>query len=270
MTTHTGTSTRRGVAPTAALRAEWRKFRSLSSTRTVLAVTVVLSLGVSALIVLFGGGANAADVQRDGQYDVIFFGAGLGVWAFAFLSAQFVTTEFRTGLGERTFIATPRRARVLVAKLVVLAGVGFVVGVVLSVLNVGLTQGVLGLGGHPTLDLTDPGLLRAVLLYVGLSMAVQGTLAALVAVVLRHPFGAFVVTIMMTALPVELAEFFGEPYAGIVPRWVPGAAAESLSGVAEPGSPGYLPLGLAVLDIAVWIAVVGALAVHRLRHRDVR
>lgn len=269
MTTTAQTSpARTGFAST--LVAEWRKLWALSTTSIVVAVTVALTLGVSALIVLFGGGDNAADVQADGQYDVIFFGTGLGVWAFAFLCAHFVAVEFRTGLGERTFVATPRRTRVLLAKLAVLVGVGLVGGCALSVLNVALTQGVLGMGGHPTLDLTDPGLLRAVLLYVGLSMAVQGALAALIAVAVRHAFGALIVTILLTALPVTLAEFFGEAYAQIVPRWVAGAAVESLSGVAEPGSPGHLPLGLALLDVALWLTVVGTISLHRLHHRDIR
>lgn len=270
-TTHAGpppAAARTGFTP--ALVSEWRKFRALSTTRVVLGVAVALSLGVSALIVLFGGGHNAADVQADGRYDVIFFGSGLGVWAFVFLSAHFVAVEFRAGLGERTFVATPRRTRVLLAKLAVLVGVGLLGGCVLSALNVALTQGVLGLGGHPTLDLTDPGLLRPALLYIGLSMAVQGVLAALIAVIVRHAFGALIVTIMLTALPVTLAEFFGRAYADVVPRWVAGAAVESLSGVSEPGSPGYLPPGPALLAVALWLAAAGAVSLHRLHHRDIR
>jgi len=252
------------------LAGEWRKFRALSTTWVVLAVVVVLTLGVSALIVLFGGGDDATRVQAGGEYEVIFFGAGLGVWAFAFLSAHFVAVEFRTGLGERTFVVTPRRTRVLLAKAVVVAGVGLVGGCALSLANVALTQGVLAVGGHPTLDPTDPGLLRAVLLYIGLSAAVQGTIAALVAVAVRNAFGALIVTIMLTALPVTVAQFLGEAYAQLVPRWVPGAVAESLAGVSEPGSPGHLPLGSALLGLALWFAVAGAVSLHRLHHRDIR
>lgn len=67
-----------------------------------------------------------------------------------------------------------------------------------------------------------------------------------------------------------MSDFFGPGYAAIVPRWVPGAAVESLSGVAEVGTPGFLPLPLALVAVGLWFAVLGGLAHIRLTRGDAR
>lgn len=253
---------------TAVRASEWRKLWSLRSTPVILGVVVALTLGISWAIVVFAG-VNAAQAQQDGTYAVIFFGSSLGVWAFAVLAAEFVTTEFR-GAADHTFVATPRRSRVLLAKSLIVAGLGLVVGPVVSVATVVVTQGGLALGGFPTLQLDDPGLWRAVLVYVGLNMAVQRVLAALVAVLVRNAFGAVVVVLMLSALPPSLAESFGPAFTELVPRWIPGAAVESVAGLSQVGSAGYLALPAALLAVAIWIGLFAAVSFPRLDRADAR
>jgi len=109
-----------------------------------------------------------------------------------------------------------------------------------------------------------------VLLYIGVGMGLQGILGGLLAVLVRNAFGAVALTILLNLLPVVFAKFFGEAYTRTVPRWTPGAIVESVSGVAKPGSDGYLPISLAVLGAAIWIGVLLALALIRLLRGDAR
>lgn len=253
-----------------ALGAEWRKFWALPVTRTVLAATIAVTVGLSVLIVLFGGGDNLAQVQRDEKYDAIFFSAIFGVWAVIYLGANFVASEFRTGMADYTFVAIPRRSRVLLAKILILGGLGLVLGALISVVDVALTQGALALAGLPTLRLDDPAMVRPILLYIGVGMCFQGILGSLLAVLVRNAFGAVALTILLSLLPILFAKFFGPGYTHSVPRWTPGAIVESLSGVAKVGSDGYLPTWLALVGAIAWTALFLAGALIRLVRADAR
>ena len=254
----------------AALTSEWRKFWALPANRNVLAATAAVTVGVSILIVLFGGGSTLAKVQSEGKYDVIFFGGIFGVWAFIYLGANFIASEFRAGMADYTFVATPKRSRVMIAKMLIVGGLGLGIGILISLVDVALTQGALAIGGFPTLKLEDPALVRPILLYIGVGMCLQGTIGGLLAVLVRNAFGALVLTILLSFLPVTLAKFFGSAYGHVVPRWTTGALIESISGVATPGSDGYLPTSLALLGAAMWVSLIGFVAINRVLRTDAR
>jgi hypothetical protein len=252
------------------LASEWSKLWSLPFTFKTIAIVLLLTFGVSVGIIFFGGGAQVAPEQADGKYSVLFFGSGLGTWAFVFLTSGFMSTEFRSGMVDYTFITTPKRLNVLWAKLLVVAGLGFVGGAVTSLVTVGIAQATLLAAGFAPLQLADPGLHRAVLLYVGLGWAVQGLLGALAAVFIRHNFGSWALAVGVSVLPVAFADVFGDFYAQNIPRWTPGAAVESLAGLATPDSDGYLPLPMAALSVAAWLCLFGIFAVRRLVRGDAR
>lgn len=251
------------------LSAEWRKLRALRLFSIGVGLILVVSVGVGVFMTLVGDRSSLADAQSASDYAVIFYSSGLTTWAFVYLAASFVAMEFR-GVGQATFVATARRSRVLGAKLLLIAGGGLCVGLVASVATTAATQGMLALQGHRMLDLTDPGLLRAVLVLVGASMAVQGLIGAGFAVLTRSAVAAVVVTGLISLVPVTMATFLGEWYSAHVPRWLPGAAVESLAGVAAPESYGYLPLPLAGAALLVWLAVVLTAAAARLPRMDIR
>lgn len=97
-----------------------------------------------------------------------------------------------------------------------------------SVATAAATQGMLALRGFEPLDLTDPGLIRAVLILVGASMAVQGLIAAGLAVLTRSGVWGLIVAGLISLLPVSFATLLGQWYSEHIPRWLPGAAVESL------------------------------------------
>ncbi|AOS64025.1 ABC transporter permease [Actinoalloteichus hymeniacidonis] len=253
----------------ATLHAEWRKLRFLRSTPIGVALIVALSMAIGFVMTLISDGDSIASAQQDSEYSVIFYSSTLATWAYAYLAAQFVAAEFQ-GMGESTFTATPRRSRVLSAKLVLVGLGGLIVGLVTSVVTVAVTQGSLASRGIPTLELADPGLLRAITLFLGMSMAVQGLLAACAAVLMRSAAGGVIVIGLLAALPVSLAEFLGTGFATTVPRRLPGAAIESIAGLSAPGSHGYLPPLHAGAWVLGWLLVFATVAFLRLRRTDLR
>lgn len=253
----------------ATFRSEWHKLRAMRSTSIGIALILLVSVGVGVFMTLIGDEAALAEAQAEGGYTVIFYSSSLTTWAFAFMAAGFVACEFH-GLGASTFTATARRGRVLGVKLALIASSGLAVGLIASAATVAATQGVLTTRGFEPLDLADPVLIRAVTLLVGTSMAVQGLLAAAWAVLVRSTTVAVIATGMITLVPVSLAPILGEWFSAHVPRWLPGAAVESLAGVAAPGSYGYLDWPQAVGCVTAWIAVFIVIAALRLPRMDIR
>lgn len=250
------------------LAAEWAKMRGLRMYPILLAGIVLLSVAIGGIMTVVGG-ASIAEAQSESRFSVIFYSSALTTWVFAGLAANFVGIEF-SGLGQYTFTATARRGRVLLAKFGLIGVGGLIVGTVTSIATAAVTQGMLASQGHEPLDLSDPALIRAVVLLVGTSMAVQGLIASGFAVLTRSAVWGLVSAGLITLLPVSFANLLGEWYAEHIPRWSPGAALESVAGVAAPEGYGYLPAPLAVGTLVVWLIIVLGASGLRLRRMDIR
>ncbi|MGO2110484.1 MAG: hypothetical protein ACTH31_02610 [Pseudoclavibacter sp.] len=163
------------------------------------------------------------------SYEILSFGTTLGVWAYAFFGASFSAGEFSSGVIGYTFTAAPRRTRVLLPKLVIVIATGLVAGELVSLINLAITQGVLQLGGYPTLTISDPELMRAVLVFIPAQMAVWGALSLLLGFVIRRTAPTVLVLLAGSFLPVVTAQFLPRALGETVPRWMPGASIESLA-----------------------------------------
>ena len=201
-----------GEVPTLAdtLRSEWTKMRTLRSTKVTLGVTALIVIGLSALITW----ASVASPHHGTQaftnpLGVIQAGWGLGWLAFEVLGALVVTNEYSSGMIAATFLATPRRVRVLAAKGAVLSVVVGLLSLVMTFVNFYVGHAVLSAyPAFPEPALGDNNVLRAVL-----GMALTSTLMALIGfalgAVLRHTAGAitasvavlFVLPLILQALP---------------------------------------------------------------------
>lgn len=267
MRTGQGQTGRRPPGFGSTLRSESFRFWTLPSNRGILLVMLGLTVGVSTLMVVFGDSASLAREQAEGEYSVAFFGSQFGVLAFSALAAAVVASEYRGVIGY-TLTATPQRWRTLTAKLVIIAGLGAVMGVVVSLVSFTVTQTAMRWAGVETIGLGDPGMLRAVLLFAPLAMVVQPLMTACAAVVLRSAPGAFVFVVLLGFLPVSLAPFLGSWWGENVPRYMTGAATESVAGLAIPGTEGYLPTAAAILVIVAWVGVFVAVAMAVHSRRD--
>ena len=118
---------------TSHLRSELLKQRSTRTTRTLL----LWMAGLVLLLVLMHILGPSAEVvgTRDNQFRIIGWGTGIAGLFAALLGAMSITAEFRHGTIRPTFLATPDRTRVILAK----AAAGMLAGVALGLLAQALT-----------------------------------------------------------------------------------------------------------------------------------
>lgn len=153
-------------------------------------------------------GYGIASWRSPGDDDVVMlslFGVRLGVIAIIALGVLSMTAEYRTGLIRTTLTASPRRGRVLAAKVVVLAGVVFVAGLITSVAAFLLAQPGMRDGGYnppayPHVSLTDGTTLRAVV-GTAIYLALVALFSLGIAVVRRRTAGAIVFAVVLVVLP---------------------------------------------------------------------
>jgi ABC-2 type transport system permease protein len=179
---------------------EWIKFRSLRSTRFALLVTVVLSVGISALLCF---AERQQWPMQDAPTHLSFdptatslSGFFLAEIAIGVIGVLIMSSEYSSGSIRSTLAATPGRAIVLFAKAVVLFCSILVVAEICSFASFVIGQAILN-GVTPTASLSDPTVLRAVVLS-GLSLALLALLALGIATMLRHTAGSITVYVCLT------------------------------------------------------------------------
>ncbi|MGH9094600.1 MAG: ABC transporter permease, partial [Acidimicrobiales bacterium] len=201
------------------VRSEWTKLRTVRSTWYTLAATAVLAIGIGALIAAAASGQfDKASPSTRASWDptaISDSGVALAQIAIAVLGVLSITAEYSTGMIRSSLLAVPRRVRVLVAKVLVFAVVGVVVGEVLCFVSFYLGQALIQNNGAPYVHLGDPQVLRAVigsglylaalgLLGMALGFLVRNTALSIVLVVVI----AFVLPSVGAALPTNLRHSF--------------------------------------------------------------
>ncbi|HSP72196.1 MAG TPA: hypothetical protein VLN26_07505 [Gaiellaceae bacterium] len=126
--------------------AELRKMRS---TRTNLGLLAGM-VGLILLTVLLNGLVPGAAELRshDNQHAVLSAGTSAALFA-ALIGVMAITSEFRHGTIRPTFVVTPHRTRVIVAKVFASLLMGLLFGVAAIALSFGLGYGVLAARGIP-------------------------------------------------------------------------------------------------------------------------
>jgi ABC-type transport system involved in multi-copper enzyme maturation permease subunit len=210
-----------------------------------------------------------AAVYTSGQY--------FGLLLVAILGALMVTNEFQHQTATATFLATPRRARVIAAKLIaaVLLAAGFWLAA--TALSIGIGSASFAALGHG-IPFADPTTLRAIGMNL-LAYTVWAVLGVSLGVLLRGQLGATLTTafLYLSALPALL--FFGLLYDLIQQDWVydlvvlmPGMASQIMV------EPGRLELNASTVAPPWWVgavvlvgygAVGGTIGTIIMRRRDV-
>lgn len=249
------------------LHAEWRK---VTATRLALG----LLLGALAIVALGTGvglwapTGESGGLQVEGaptslttQADVVsLLGVAslLNIFALLF-GVTFVTAEFRHGTAAATFLAEPRRWRVLAAKAGIAAAVSllylvaaFTVSFALLWLAAAMDQTTLPLGADVARHVTLSALA------VGLS----GPLGVGIGAVIRSQVGAIVATLLWLFVVESLV-------AGLLPdvsAWMPFAAGGAITGSGGEGLLGPKVATLVVLGYTAAALLAGAMLTER---RDV-
>ena len=243
---------------TAQLRAELLKHRSTFTNLGLL--LAMLALVVLALL-LHGLSlpADRLDSASD-QVEVFRFGSLLGALFAGLVGALSITGEIRHGTIRPTFLITPRRGRVIAAKIVASGLVGSVFGLLAVAVAVGVGSAALAARGIPiTLDGGDYALMPA-----------GGITAAALWAAIGLGLGALLRNQVATLLAIFLWLFFVENLLlDFVPgggRFAPGAAAAAITGLDRDT---LLAPALGALLLALYAAAIAAAGSIATLRRDV-
>lgn len=198
-------------------------------------------------------GTGAADTAS-----LYSFGASMGMVFPLLMGTLSLTSEFRHRTIGTTFLAEPRRGRVLVAKVVTSVAMGGVYGIALALASIGATAAVLAIVGEPTYLFSGPVLQLAVRMVA--AMALWSLLGLGFASVLTNQIAAIVVVLAFTQLvePIITVVLLSVSWGSGVLNALPGRAGSILV-----GSPSFTMTGTTSDLPSLWLgaAVLAAWAI---------
>jgi ABC-2 type transport system permease protein len=247
---------------TAQLRSELLKQRT---TRTNL-VLLLWMVGLVVLVVLLHVLSFGVDdlSRHDNQLKIAGLGTSIGALFASLLGALSITGEIRHGTIRPTFLATPRRTRVIAAKVVASALAGIAVGLLAEALTAGVEAAGLGARGiHVELD---SGEYAQLLAGGAAAAALFGAIGVGVGALVRNQVAA-VVGLCVWLLFIEPILLGDIPSAG---KFAPGASAGAIAGAIQTQIADTLVApALGVLLLAAYAAIASAAGSIVTARRDV-
>ena len=206
-----------------AISVERIKLFSTRSPYWCLLLIVVAGLGFAVIFGLVenGSAATAWTSQR---------GTNLGMMIFMVLSALAITTEYRFGTIRSTFLAEPNRTVVLLAKTILLAVLGAVVGLIVAVAAFYLTKGLASNPDSPLgLDVSDSA---RVVFGQSAMFAVASVIAVSIGTLVRQSAGAIAIVLLW---PLLLESLLGAiPALNKASQWFPFTAGDKFVSSSQP------------------------------------
>jgi ABC-type transport system involved in multi-copper enzyme maturation permease subunit len=243
------------------VQAELLKLRTTRTARALLALTAAGTAALVALVLLLAGQPGQPALGPDALRQLVLVPAQPLTLAALVLGILGMAGELRHGTATSTFLVTPRRGRVVAAKLAAAGLTGLAMALVSSaaVLAVGLPWlRAKGVG----VALADPGLAARV---AGLAVAVAlfAVLGTGLAALLRNQAAALVAGLLWWSQGVERA-LTGILHQPGLERWLPMGAASALT---RPGG-GNLPIWAGALVLAAYGLVLALLGGRLVARRD--
>lgn len=254
----------------AAVAAEWSKFASLRSARVTLVLGTLLGVSATAL---FGWVVLATwddwpveDQATFRPVETALIGMLVTGTVFVVLGVTTVSSEYSSRMASVTFTATPRRERVLLAKVLVVAAATFVATALAVTGMVVVSQVLLAGLDRPA---ADPVRVARIVLGVAAGSALFSVLAVSITFVLRSAAGSVAGLLALSFGPVIVGPMLPRWYQDHVERYLPSAAVDSLTLPALADTPAGLSRGVAALVVAGSLGAVLGLALLTLDRRDV-
>ncbi|MGI8920081.1 MAG: ABC transporter permease [Solirubrobacteraceae bacterium] len=246
----------------ALFRAELLKQRT---TRTMLQLPLWMVGLVVLVVLLHVVGFSVHDLgSRDYQLKVFGWGTGVGSLFAALLGALSITGEIRHGTIRPTFLATPRRERVIAAKVAASAFGGLALGLLAEALAAAVSSAGLAVRGvHVALSGGD-----FVQLLAGgaVGAALWAAIGTGIGAVVRNQVGA-VVGLCVWLLVIETS-LIGS--VSSVAKFAPGASAGALAGAIQAqGATNLLAPALGALLLVVYASLATAAGSIAITRRDV-
>jgi ABC-2 type transport system permease protein len=252
-------ATKRGIPFTATLASEWTKLVTIRSTWITLALSLVVSTGITALV-SWATGWSWSDWSASDQagFDPILnslAGSMFGAILFVVLGVNLVASEYASGMIRQTMTVTPRRGRVLLAKVLVVSVVAMVAGVIVNVATFLAGQAVFAAYDVPTASLSDGDAFRSVVLGMAVTSPVLPILGIAMAFLFRSAAIAITVVLAMIFMPSFFGPLIPQRWQEDVLAFLPGNASNSIATGNLDDSPMYLDPWLAAIVLAVWMVV---------------
>jgi ABC-2 type transport system permease protein len=253
------------------LASEWVKLTTLRSTYIILGLGVMLSIAMTALVSLAVGSTfDGWPPAERAQFEPILFPMVGNIFLlilYSVFGVLAVSNEYSSGMIRLTLTATPKRGRVLLAKLLLVTGITMVFGLITTLGMFLVGQAVLGAYGMPVVDLGDADARRMVL-GLGAVTPLFPIIGFALGVILRSTAGAITTALGILWLPV----IFG----GLLPIWwqenilslLPGPAADSFTIAHIVESPTYSDPAVGAALVGGWLLAFIAAAYFKLRRRD--
>lgn len=208
---------------------------------------------------------QAANLYTSGQFFGLLFVMLVGV--------VIMTSEFHHQTATATFLTTPHRTAVILAKLVVAALFGASLWLVSLLINIPAGIGVLSVYDQPTM-LDEWPVQRAILLNL-VAYALWGVLGIGLGVLIRSQIGATITATVLyligttaVAIGVSLLQtWLGWEWIDEIQYAMPSVASGLMvSGITLPGQP---PYWVGALILIGWAVVTGAIGTMITRRRDI-
>jgi ABC-2 type transport system permease protein len=239
-------------------RSEWLKLRT---TRVPLWMTIAMLVLVGIGAATFAGGTPASDLADQDWAENFASAAGIVTWFSLLFGILLMSGEYRHGTITPTFLATPRRERVLTAKVLVAALAGLLLAALAALAAVGI--------GLPWLSARDVSVPAGDLVQNGggllVSSAFWGALGVGVGALVKNQVLAVVLALVWVFVAETLiAALLGLVGADVIGAYLPQAALGALIG-ADVGddAPPRLVGGAAALAYVVGTAALAYLVTTR-------
>jgi ABC-2 type transport system permease protein len=264
----------RGAVPRFAglVRAEWTKIRSVRSTVWTLLLFVVITVGLTALltalVVHSQNGPRAAERDARILADPVGFilgaGIGLGQLTICVLGVLVITTEYSTGVIRASLLAVPRRLPMLLAKILVFAGLMLVLAEIVSFGSFFVGSALLH--SMAPVSIGDHNVTRAVV-GAGLYLTVLGLFSLAIGALVRHTAGAIATVIgAVLVLPI-LTSLLPGSWGAHIDAYLPEQAGSKIFGD-RPEVAQLLSAWQGFGVFCLWTLVLLALAAWLLKRRD--
>jgi ABC-2 type transport system permease protein len=199
------------------------------STRTTLGFLLVMLTLILFAAVLHSFGLKATSLLNHDDQMHVFGWGGLGALFAGLVGAMSITAEIRHGTIRPTFLATPRRGRVIIAKALAGSVIGAAFGLAAEGFAIGVGSGALAARGIPVH--LDGGDIAQMLVGGTLAAAIWGPIGVGLGALLRNQVAALV-GLFAWLLFVEGLLFGLLPNAG---RLLPGNAGAAIAGATTTG-----------------------------------
>jgi ABC-2 type transport system permease protein len=244
---------------------EWIKLRSLRSNVITLAVTAIVTVGVSVIV---GRALSATHKPLPGGFPglngTFLAYAEYTVIPVSVLAVLQFTSEYGTGLIRTTFTAVPRRWALLAGKAAVVGSAALVLGEVLAFACFSIVQAMAS-GGHRGLSLAQPGVTGAVLAG-GFVLCACALTAVSMGAIIRSTPGAITATLVAVYLLGSLCLVLPSPWKDDIGRFTMAFAAYQVT--AQHPQAGLLTPWASMLVLVAWPAAALLVAGLTLSRRD--